>query len=72
MNSCEMMRPRLAPSALRTVISQPRVAVRANTSVATFVHMTASSIRKMPFTTYRMFLQQERFAAGGEWLVRTA
>ena len=32
MNSCVMMRPRLAPSALRTVISQPRIAVRAKTS----------------------------------------
>ncbi len=56
MNSWEMMRPRLAPIALRTVISQPRVAVRANTSVATFVEMIASSIRKMPFTTYSTFL----------------
>ena len=53
-NSCVMMRPRLAPSAVRTAISQPRVAVRANTSVATFAHTTVSSIRKMPFAAFRM------------------
>jgi hypothetical protein len=34
--SCITIRPRLAPSAVRTTISRSRVAVRANISSATF------------------------------------
>jgi hypothetical protein len=50
-----MMRPRLAPSALRTATSQPRVADRANTRVATFVQMTVSSSRKTVLAAYTIF-----------------
>ena len=45
--SCITIRPRLAPSAVRIAISQPRVAVRAKTRVPTLAHITASSATKM-------------------------
>ena len=54
-NNCPAMRPRLAPSAVRTTSSLWRVAARANISSATLAHTSITSITKKRLNARRMF-----------------
>ena len=72
MTSCAITRPRLAPSAWRMTISDSRIAVRANISVATFADAAPSTDRMMVEAVDRFSLDPTFCVAAACFRVSTA